>query len=38
MPLEDTETFRRAYELAGPRGYTLQELVELVAADHRRRL
>ncbi|HZE61416.1 MAG TPA: complex I NDUFA9 subunit family protein [Burkholderiales bacterium] len=39
IALEDTETFGERYELAGPREYTLQELVELVCAlTHRRRL
>ena len=39
VALEDTETFGQRYELAGPREYTLQELVELVCAlTHRRRL
>jgi uncharacterized protein YbjT (DUF2867 family) len=37
--LEDTETFGQRHELAGPREYTLQELIELVCAlTHRRRL
>jgi uncharacterized protein YbjT (DUF2867 family) len=36
--LEDTESFGRRYELAGPREYTLKALVELVCAltGHRR--
>ena len=39
VALEDTETFAERYELAGPREYALQELVELVCAlTHRRRL
>lgn len=39
VALEDTETFGQHYELAGPREYTLKELVELVCAlTHRRRL
>ena len=39
VALEDTETFGQRYELAGPREYTLKELVELVCAlTHRRRL
>src|SRR5205823_4934944 len=39
VALDDTETFGQRYELAGPREYTLQELVELVCAlTHRRRL
>jgi len=39
VSLEDTETFGQKYDLAGPRHYTLKELVELVCAlTHRRRL
>jgi NADH dehydrogenase len=39
LALEDTETFGKRYELAGPREYRLKELVELVCAlIHRRRL
>ena len=39
VALEDTETFGQRYDLAGPREYTLRELVELVCAvTHRRRL
>jgi len=39
VSLEDTETFGQKYDLAGPRQYTLKELVELVCAlTHRRRL
>src|SRR4051812_43924263 len=36
VSLEDTETFGQRYELAGPRQYTLRELVELVCALTRR--
>jgi len=39
VSLEDTETFGQKYDLAGPRQYTLKELVELVCAlTHHRRL
>ena len=39
VSLEDTETFGQKYDLAGPREYTLKQLVELVCAlTHRRRL
>ncbi len=39
VALEDTETFGQKYDLAGPREYTLRELVELVCTlTHHRRL
>ena len=39
VALEDTETFGQKYDLAGPRQYTLKQLVELVCTlTHRRRL
>jgi len=39
VSLEDTETFGQKYDLAGPREYTLKQLVEIVCAlTHRSRL